>query len=534
MKVKPPAAMIPPPAKPNPFVRLFDAADVWLDLHMEWIVWIVVLIGLGLRVSRAAALYLNGDEAMIMFAPLQRSLAGVYRAMLAHPHGPLPNFLLHYMSFLGSSELYFRLPSVIAGALVSYVGYRWAAETFGKGAGFVTACILAFSPAMVILSAQLRFYAVHMLFMAGSVYCLERALREKSTHWMRLFGAALVLALLSEYMSIWYTIAIGGYALIGLMVMKAPRRLLAEWLATQGAAAAVLITAYFTHLQKLRGSAGDLFAQNGWLRSSYYHAESQTVVDFLRASTEYLFGYLFANVTLGTWMLYAFLAGLGVVLWGRSGRQPAQRLAVISLLLPPMVTAAAAIIKAYPYGGSRHDAFLALFLAAPIAAAISFMARQRTLMLVLLVACLTPLWLESAQQHYLDDHVDVSKREQMTAALDYLSTRTPRPRVVVVDQLGSSTLGYYLCHGQVDDWRSVGSNLTSYRCAGVRVLTIEAWGVPNASIPVEFARARQNAVDLFPDPVWAFSVSFTQITDRRLVTDDAGAFGKIEIFRVSP
>src|ERR1700674_4555962 len=96
--------------------RVLDAADAWLDAHFEWIVCIVVLAGLALRILRAADLYLNGDEAMIMFAPLQPSLGQVYQSMLVHPHGPLPNFFLHYMAYFGSPELYFRLPSVIAGA----------------------------------------------------------------------------------------------------------------------------------------------------------------------------------------------------------------------------------------------------------------------------------------------------------------------------------------------------------------------------------------------------------------------------------
>src|SRR6202521_856429 len=221
--------------------RVLDAADAWLDAHFEWIVCGVVLAGLALRIFRAADLYFNGDEAMIMFAPLQHSLGEVYRAMLVHPHGPLPNFLLHHMAYFGSSELYFRLPSVIAGALLPYVVYRWVADTFDRQAGLVAACILSFSPAVVILSAQLRFYTIQMLFMACSLYCLERAFRQKSAAWMRLFGAALLLALWSEYMSVWYTVAIGIYAAVRVLTKEAPRRLKVEWAVTQLAAAALVI-----------------------------------------------------------------------------------------------------------------------------------------------------------------------------------------------------------------------------------------------------------------------------------------------------
>jgi len=92
------------------------------------------------------------------------------------------------------------MPSVIAGTLLIFVGYKWVAETFGKGAGMVTGCILAFAPPMVILSAQVRHYMPHALFVACSLYCLERALREKSRGWMRYFGVALLLAVLTRFL----------------------------------------------------------------------------------------------------------------------------------------------------------------------------------------------------------------------------------------------------------------------------------------------------------------------------------------------
>ena len=79
---------------------------------------------------------------------------------------------------------------------------------FGKGAGLLTGAILAFSPPLVILSSQVRHYITHILFIACSLYCLERALREKSRRWMRYFGFALLLAVLTMYMSIWYIAAL--------------------------------------------------------------------------------------------------------------------------------------------------------------------------------------------------------------------------------------------------------------------------------------------------------------------------------------
>jgi 4-amino-4-deoxy-L-arabinose transferase-like glycosyltransferase len=435
---------------------------------------------------------------------------------------------------LGSSELFFRLPSVIAGALLPYVVYRWVADTFDREAGLVAACILSFSPAVVILSAQLRFYTIQMLFMACSLYCLERAFRQKSAAWMRLFGAALLLALWSEYMSVWYTVAIGIYAAIRLLTKEAPRRLKLEWAVTQLAAAAVVIVAYFTHLERLKGNAGELLARDGWLRGSYYHPESQSISGFMRTATGDLFGYLFANPTLGRWMIYVFLIGIGLILLGKAGAWQNRRMAVLALLLPLAVTAAAAMLRVYPYGGSRHDAFLAVFLAPAIAVAFSFAARGKPAVLLLMMACFIPGWLEAEQPHALDDRPQVSKRNQMNRALVYLSQRTPQVHVLVVDQLGSATLGYYLCHGHRDDWRAVAFDANTYRCGDYRILTVEAWGAPLAAYREALLQARKALPDQFPDPAWTFSISFTRDRDQEIVAADFGLFGKIELWRIWP
>src|ERR1700722_20298790 len=143
------------------FKSWFERANAWLDIRMEWLIGIVALIGLGLRIRLARASYFNGDETQIISPPLQHGILRVYEAALHLPYGPLMNFGLHFMTFFGSSELYFRMPSVIAGTLLIFVGYQWVAESFGKSAGFVTGLLLAFSPPLIILSAQVRYYMVH-------------------------------------------------------------------------------------------------------------------------------------------------------------------------------------------------------------------------------------------------------------------------------------------------------------------------------------------------------------------------------------
>jgi len=517
------------------FARTFRGMDAWLSARTEWIVWLVALAALYLRVSRASQFYFNGDEALIIFAPQQHGVSNVYRAMLAHPHGPLPNFLLYFLSWFGDSELYFRMPFVLAGSLLVYVAYRWVADVFGKGAGLIAACIVGFSPAMVILSAQIRFYMLQILFMACALYCLERAFRDRSIQWMRMFGASVLLALLAEYNSALWVMGLGAYALLRVVSRELPRRLVLEWAGTQVAAVLVLLVVYVAHLRHLEGTGGERLAQDVWLRPSYYHPGADDPLGFFLQATKRLFGYVFSNDQVGMWMIAVFAIGIALVVWGKGGMPRTPRLAVLSLLFPILVTAGAAFMSLYPYGGSRHDAFLALFLAAGVAPAISFAARGRILALTAAAVFLVYAWRSAAEQHILDDVPAVSKMEQMRNALDYLGSRSPQPRVLVVDQLGSATLNYYVCHSQIADWRRLPDKMHTYRCADYRILMVNGWGVPVDAFPPEALRTARRALpDLFPDPAWAFSVSADRSTDRTIALGGAALFGKIELDRFLP
>ena len=524
-------------SKPAPAAAVklwFNRSEAWLDTHMDWVMWLVVLVGFVLRIVRASKSYLNGDETQIMLPPLRHGLANVYRAAQQFPYGPLMNFALHFMTFFGGSELYFRMPSVIAGTLLIFVGYKWVAETFGKGAGLLTGAILAFSPPLVILSSQVRHYITHILFIACSLYCLERALREKSRRWMRYFGFALLLAVLTMYMSIWYIAALGAYALACFLLEPLPREAIVEWVKAQVAIAVLLIVAYATHLRKLRGDGAERFARDGWLRPSYFHPESQTITAYLREATSNLFGYIFANPILGEWMIVAFAAGVALVLWGKAGVTGNRKTPALALVLPVAVTAAAGTIGIYPYGGTRHDAFLALFIVAAVTIALSALAGGRSVILLVAMACLIPVWRAKAQSNYLDELPQVCKIAQMRGALKYLASRQPRPQVLLVDQIGGTTINYYVCHGDFHQWRHVVPGSNTYQCANYRILTVNAWGAPPAAFPAALAKARRAMPDLFPDPAWVFYISPVQTRDEELYGDRRAVFGKIEIYQVSP
>ena len=77
----------------------------------------VLLLAFLLRLWKASGTFLNLDEAMHFLAANKPSLVEAYRSSLNLAHPPLLILLLNVWRSLGTSELFLRLPSVIAGTI---------------------------------------------------------------------------------------------------------------------------------------------------------------------------------------------------------------------------------------------------------------------------------------------------------------------------------------------------------------------------------------------------------------------------------
>ncbi len=516
-----------------PIPSAFEATEAWVEARAGWFAGLIVLLGLWLRFRLAGESYLNSDETQIMFPPLQHGLRTVYESALHMPYGPFNNFLLHFMTFFGNSEQYFRLVSAVPGALMAFVIYRWVAYLYGTASGLAAACIVSFSPAIVNLSAEVRHYMMHAFLLACSMYCLERAIGEQSRKWMRWFGATLLLALLTMYMSLWATVAIALYALLRILNRELPLRLIVEWALIQLAAAAISVIAFVTHLRFLRGSQGEVFARDGWLRGSYFHPGSDHLTAFLHTANNALFAYLFANNRLGPWMFYLFLAGIALIFWGKAGASLNRRLGAVSLLLPLIATLGVALLGTYPYGGSRHDAFLMVFVAPAVAVAISFLAFRKAAIVLLAALFLVPRWESVAQKNYLEVEPRLKMKQQMDDALTYLSQISPRPRVLVTDQNAATMIAHYVCHAKTEDDGNISASLSTFRCENYRILAVSDWSVKSRALQDALLHARMIDLEEFPDPAWIFSFS-DEPPFTTSVTPNGAKFGRLYLNKISP
>jgi hypothetical protein len=255
---------------------------------------------------------------------------------------------------------------------------------------------------------------------------------ERSEVKILLSAVFLCLAILSHYSAIFVTASFVTYQLVRLRMTRAPRKLFATWAVCQGAVAAVYLFLYFTQLKSLRGSAMEDRAVTTWLRLGYFEHGRENPVWFVVRQAKELFLYFFGSSYLAAVSIVLTVAGL--IVFGRR-RHPA----VLLFALPFVLGAAAGLLGAYPFSGTRHSAYLIPAVAVPMAVAVSALFETRRRASLLVLAALVPLcwsspvWSTSA--HSLSD---------MNDAVAYIRGRAAPGSLLFSDHRTGSVLSYYL------------------------------------------------------------------------------------------
>ncbi|MFZ1007279.1 MAG: glycosyltransferase family 39 protein, partial [Candidatus Sulfotelmatobacter sp.] len=336
-----------------------------IELRQESLLPLLVLAaGLLARLYEAWAYFLNPDEALHNLLASQTSLALSYKAALTNAHPPLLILVLYYWRSLEQSELMLRMPSVLAGTACCWIAYRWLKLVTDRSTAFIGLLLFAFSPALIELSAEVRQYALLLFFMSSCLYLSERSLRENSSFLMALFSLSLCGALLTHYSALIFAFTLGVYMLVRLYPYRERIRLIATWAAGQIAALALASYFLITHVAELkrRGMAEGI--AETWLRKSIFHAGENHALVFIATQTLRVFTYLLSHGVGGTLALLAFLVGIiSLLRWKRASgeERPSPRELALLLGLSFVVNCGAALAGLYPYGGTRHNSFLALF-----------------------------------------------------------------------------------------------------------------------------------------------------------------------------
>ncbi len=416
--------------------------------------WLVLAGGLAVRLGQAQVSFLHPDEALHHLLASQTSISAAYRAALTNAHPPLLVLLLYYWRSLGQSELMLRLPSVLAGTAGCWLFYRWLRQVTDRSTALVGLVLCAFAPALVELSAEVRQYALLSFFMSACLYLAERALREDSWQWMVLFSLSLLGALLTHYSSLIFALAIGVYLLVRQVPYVKSPRAFAVWLG--GEAAALALAAYFlaTHVARLRQIGMPQRIAETWLRQSIHHPGEESAAVFAGVQTWRVFTFILGNGVVAALALLAFLIGLTSLLGRRQPvheRGPRPRQLALLLGLPFVVSCGAGLAGIYPYGGTRHDAFLALFALGGASLGLAAWQPAREWIKPLSVAALLALCnLSPAFHPAMPPAGSERARAAMQAAVADLRASAPPGSILLADYQSGLLLGYYVCgHGIV-------------------------------------------------------------------------------------
>ncbi len=486
-----------------------DLIESWLVNHLNLVALAIVAAGFVLRIYIATLSYLNPDEALHYLLMNQPSVFLAYKASLTNAHPPLIYMVLYYWHFLGRSELMLRLPSVLAGTAFCWVAFRWIGNVFGKAAGLIGLILCAFSPAMVSLSTEVRAYALMLLCMAGALYFLGRAFDEKSVRQMWFFSGCLYLAIFSHYSVLFFTVAMGLYALARIADGQLPRRVAIAWVCGQAGALAIYGFLYVTHVSKLKNSIA-VWAMP--FDSSYFHADTIGLFTFTRENTMNIFLFLFGERAVAYTIFCSFIAGVVFFfvrdLRGRQRNSRTSRLGIL-LLFPFVAVWGASLAGIYPYVGSRHTAFLAPFAIAAASYLIAAVFEQK-LWASLAIAMLL-MGLSNTGENPVEPRVssgDISMAT-MRSAVGYMDETIPRSDLILVDFQSSLPLAYYFCGPK--EMIPVGTfegNYFEFNCNGYSIVSLHIWKLMAQAFPMQFEKMARSHSLKPGDRVWVYQTGW--------------------------
>ena len=483
----------------------------WLQKRAYLAAVFITLLGLLARLWTASGTFLNPDEALHFRLANQVSLALAYKASLTASHPPLLTLLLFYWRRLGTSELWLRLPSVLAGAAFCWMFYRWLTKAAGSLAGLIGLLLVALLPPIVLVAAELRQYSLLLAFLASALYFLDEAFAENSTIRMAAFSSCLYLAMLFHYSAFLFAAALGIYALFRIFTERPPANLVAAWVIGQLGGLALAAFLYKTHLSKL-GAGDSRTVLQGWMSLLYLHRSffdrtHDNPLIFLVGHSFGVFQYFFGQLAVGDAMGFLFVIGIVLLLRGKrfsEDRISSRRLAVF-LLLPFAIAGIACLAHAYPYGGTRHVAFLLIPEVAGVSLAMVRLAADRwdrglTIATLVIVACIAfgkprPPRMERADQ----------SRTHMADAIDFVRDNIKPSDLIFTDYQSDLTFGHYLCQQRPISLDVAPPNFEQFSCGGHQVVSAfheTAWMFQADSFPKEWQQFAQSYSLKPGDTVW--------------------------------
>lgn len=493
----------------------------WFQSHANVAAVFLTLLGFLARLWSASGIFLNPDEALHFRLANQNSLTLAYKASLTAAHPPLFIFLLYFWRGLGASELWLRLPSVVAGTVFCWMFYKWLSQAVGSLVGLIALLFVALLPPIVLLAAEVRQYALMLAFLASALYFLDEAFRKNSPGRMAAFSLCLYLAMLFHYSAFLFAAALGIYALLRIFPERPPVSLVTAWAAGQLGGLALAVFLFKTHISKL-GAGESRTPLQGWmsesyLQRSYFDPAHDNPVIFLVGHTFGIFQYFFGQLGVGDVMGFCFIGGVVILLLAKGSpehRTSSRRLGIF-LLLPFGIAGGASLAHVYPYGGTRQIAFLMIPGMTGVSVAIALLAagatgkrwgRGLTIAALVLLACIA----FGKRRQPKMERADQS-RAHMTDAIDFVRENSKPSDLIFTDYQSDLILGHYLCQQRPISLELTPADFEQFSCGGHQVVATDyksEWMFSSENFPKAWHRLVET-YNLKPgDTVWIFQAGW--------------------------
>jgi len=446
-----------------------DSRSAWIETRSLALAAVVVLIGFIARLCTAWGTFLNPDEALHYFIANRGSFDAAYQASLTMAHPPLLIFLLYWLRSLGASEFLLRFPTVLCGTTFCWIFFLWLSKLLGRTVGLVGLIFVALLPPMVSLTAQVRQYGLLLLFLISGAYLLELAFERDSPALAACSSLCFYVAMLSHYSAFLFVASIGFYALLRFLQRKNSLANLLTWCIGQIGALALVVFLYVTHISKIKGTTMAEQAFDGWLRKSYFH-HGDNILNFLATRTFSIFQYMFGQLIIGDLIALLFVAGI-VWLLRKKPRYSVTAPSILAALIvvPFVLNYALALFDFYPYGGTRHCMYLAIFAIPAIALCVERIARENTLRAIVLAVGIVLLSAAFRTNHAPYIARADQNKAHMDRAMQFIRDQVPGP--ILVDYESGIELGHYLCKQRQISYEISTSEFLVFTCDGRRIIS---------------------------------------------------------------
>jgi uncharacterized membrane protein len=313
----------------------------------------ITLFGALLRFYRLGYRSLWFDEAVMYWNTQGALLDVVNQNAIRNSAPPLYPFLLHFISWLGDSEMVLRSPAFVAGVAAIPAIYLLASQFVSPNVALLCSLLVAIASPQIRYSQQAREYSITFLLAILMLWVFVRFLDEPRWRNALLVALFFVLGIFTQYGLALLVLGLNLVLVFELAGKVGRKPILLKWAVSQVLVAGAALVVYQVSL-KSQMQFGQPFGGGG---VTPYLADGYWIDGSLRSLAK-----LGVNNTLdiltfayGPLFLLLFAIGVGLLSGLTSGNG---RRAILMFFVPMACTFVAAAAQLYPYRGARQDIFL--------------------------------------------------------------------------------------------------------------------------------------------------------------------------------